>query len=65
MKSHLINMFITATILSSCFHALYYNKNKHKWHHHFLLYFCLLFVLGIGLAWLMYLTQPSGAVYPN
>jgi len=65
MKSHLLNMLFTATILSSCFHALYYNRKKHKWHHHFLLYFGLLFVLGIGLAWIMYITQPSGTVYPN
>jgi hypothetical protein len=65
MKSHLVNMFLTALILSGSFHALYYDKKKHKWFHHFFLYFGILFFLGIGFAWIMYLSQPSGTVYPH
>jgi len=65
MQSHLINMLLTALLLSGSFHALYYDRARHRWHHHFLLYFGLLFVLGLALAWMMYLSQPSGTVYPS
>lgn len=60
MGSHVLNMFITALIVSGCFHVFYFNKNHHRWHHHFWVYFGILFVGGIGFAWLMYLTEPTG-----
>ncbi len=60
MTSHIFNMLLTSIILSSCFHVFYYNKKVHRWHHHFWVYFCILFVGGIGFAWLMFLTEPKG-----
>ncbi|MCB1053062.1 MAG: hypothetical protein H6510_06920 [Acidobacteria bacterium] len=59
MRSHFVNMLITALILSTALHQLYYDRKTHKWHHHFLTYFGFLFIGGLGLAWLMYLTEPA------
>jgi len=60
MQSHIFNMLVTSLILSSGFHVLYFEKRRHRWHHHFLVYFGILFIGGIGFAWLMYLTEPAG-----
>jgi len=60
MESHFLNMLITSLILSSCFHVLYYDRRRHPWHHHFKVYFSILFVGGIAFAWIMYLTEPKG-----
>ena len=60
LKSHVLNMLITSLILSSSFHVLFFNKRRHRWHHHFLLYFGVLFVGGLAMAWFMYLTEPAG-----
>ncbi|MCB1044294.1 MAG: hypothetical protein KDC35_15235 [Acidobacteria bacterium] len=59
MHSHIVNMAIMALILSGAFHTLYYNQKKHRWHHHFWLYFGCLFVGGIAFAWFMLLTEPA------
>ncbi|CAM2007424.1 hypothetical protein [Acanthopleuribacter pedis] len=63
MNSHLLHMLITSLILSTSFHHLYFDRKVHPWHHHFFLYFGVLFVAGLGFAWLMYLTEPTG-YYP-
>lgn len=60
MQSHFLNMLITSLIISAGFHVFYFDKRRHRWHHHFLLYFGILFVGGLGFAWLMYLTEPAG-----
>lgn len=60
MNSHIINMFLTALILSTSFHVMYYDKRRHPWHHHFWLYFGILFVGGLGLAWFFLQTEPTG-----
>lgn len=60
MQSHIFNMLFTSLILSTCFHLLYYDKRRHPWHHHFWVYFGILFFGGIGLAWFMYLSEPTG-----
>ena len=60
MQSHFLNMLFTSLLLSGCFHVYYYNKRHHPWHHHFWVYFGILFLGGIGFAWLMYLTEPTG-----
>ena len=60
MQSHVLNMLILSIILSTCFHVFYHDKRRHPWHHHFWLYFTILFIGGIGWAWLMYLTEPKG-----
>lgn len=60
LKSHIVNMLLTALILSGAFHALYYDRKAHRWHHHFLLYFSILFVGGVVFAWVMLLTEPAG-----
>jgi len=59
-QSHVLHMLITSLILSSGFHVIYYRKDQHRWHHHFWLYFGILFVGGLLFAWVMYLTEPSG-----
>lgn len=63
MQSHVLNMLITSLILGGCFHVFYYNKKYHRWHHHFWVYFSILFVGGVGFAWFMYLTEAKG-YYP-
>lgn len=60
MHSHVVNMLMTALILSVSLHALYYDRKNHRWHHHFLLYFGVLFLGGVGFSWFMYLTEPAG-----
>ena len=60
LQSHIFNMLITSLILSGGFHVVYFQKNRHRWHHHFLLYFGILFVGGLTMAWVMFLTEPSG-----
>jgi len=59
-QSHIFNMLLMAVIISACFHVFYYDRRKHRWHHHFLLYFGILFVGGVAFAWFMYLTEPKG-----
>lgn len=60
MQSHVLNMLLTSLILSACFHVLFYDARRHRWHHHFFLYFGILFLGGIAFAWVMYLTEPAG-----
>ena len=60
MQSHMLHMLITSLILSTSFHVLYYDKRQHAWHHHFLLYFGILFAGGLTLAWIMFATEPKG-----
>lgn len=58
LDSHVFNMLVTALVLSASFHVLYYDKRRHRWHHHFWLYFGILFVGGLTMAWIMFLTEP-------
>lgn len=60
MQSHVLNMLFTSLIISSCFHVLYFEPRRHRWHHHFKVYFSILFLGGLGFAWFMYLTEAPG-----
>ena len=60
LDSHIFNMLMTSLIISASFHVLYFDKNRHPWHHHFWVYFGTLFFGGICFAWFMYLTEPTG-----
>lgn len=64
MHSHILNMLVTALIISTTMHAIFFDKRRHPWHHHFFLYFGILFVGGLVLAWGMYLSEPAG-YYPG
>jgi hypothetical protein len=59
MRSHFLNMLLTALILSTALHQLYFDRRISRWHHHFFLYFGCLFGGGLLVAWLMYLSEPA------
>lgn len=60
MRSHVLNMLISAIILSGALHALYFDRRRHRWHHHFWLYFSILFMGGVAFAWFMLWSEPAG-----
>jgi len=60
LTSHIFNMLLTGLIVSISFHVLFFDKRRHRWHHHFWVYFGILFFGGIAFAWFMYLTAPDG-----